>query len=78
MDDRIRWEKIPSPTIDNNSTGDVHYERASKIIEGRTDVLRAAYEKHPERFNGRIPKPMVVPQEVWINKLSLKSEELLH
>ena len=57
---------------------DVHYGRASKIIEGRTDVLRAAYEKHPERFKGRIPKPMVVPQEVWINKPSLKSEELLH
>jgi len=27
----------------------------TQIIEGRREVLRVAYEKHPERFKRRIP-----------------------
>jgi len=57
---------------------DVHYGRAARIVEAREEVLMAAYEKHPERFKGRIPKPMLLPDAVWINKPSLKSEEELH
>jgi hypothetical protein len=38
----------------------------------------AAYERHPERFKGKMPKQMAVPQEVWINKPFSKSEEELH
>lgn len=47
---------------------DVHYGRASGIIEDRKEVLRAAYEKHPERFKGRMPTPASLPDAVWINK----------
>ena len=56
---------------------DVHYGRAARIMEDREQVLMAAYERHPERFKGRIPKPMLLPDAVWINK-PLKSEEELH
>jgi putative transposase len=57
---------------------DVHYGRAKDIIEARKGVLMAAYEKHPERFKGRIPKPMSLPQEVWINKPFLRSDGEVH
>ncbi len=57
---------------------DVHYGRAADIIKTREDVLLSAYEKHPERFKRNIPKPMPVPQEVWINKPSSMSDEELH
>ena len=56
----------------------VHYGRASRIIADRKDVLLAAYEKHPERFKGRIPKPASLPEAVWINKPSLKSDGEVH
>jgi putative transposase len=57
---------------------DVHYGRAARIAEDRGEVLLAAYERHPERFKGRMPKPICVPQEVWINKPSSKSDEEVH
>jgi putative transposase len=57
---------------------DVHYGRATHIIEARQEVLLAAYGKHPERFKGRLPKPMSAPTEVWINKPSSRSEEEIH
>jgi len=57
---------------------DVHYGRAARIIEDREEVLMEAYERHPERFKGKIPKPMLLPDTVWINKPSSKSEEELH
>jgi putative transposase len=57
---------------------DVHYGKAQRIIEARKDVLYAAYEKHPERFKGRIPKPMPLPDKVWINKPLLKSDGEIH
>ena len=58
--------------------GDVHYGRASGIIADRKDVLLAAYAKHPERFKGRIPKPALLPEAVWINKPLLKSDGEVH
>lgn len=56
----------------------VHYGLAPRIIEDRKAVLLAAYEKHPERFKRRIPKPDPLPDAVWINKPSLKSEGEIH
>jgi putative transposase len=57
---------------------DVHYGRAVRIVEDRKEVLMAAYERHPERFRGRIPKPLPVPDTVWINKPVLKSDGDVH
>ena len=57
---------------------DVHYGRASGILEARKDVLRAAYEKHPERFKGRMPTPAPLPDAVWINKPSPASDGEVH
>jgi putative transposase len=57
---------------------DVHYGRAPRIVEARQEVLLAAYEKHPERFKGRIPKPAPLPDAVWINKPSPTSDGEVH
>jgi len=57
---------------------DVHYGRAAHIIETREEVLMVAYERHPERFKGRIPKPMLLPDAVWINKPSPASDGAIH
>ena len=46
----------------------VHYGRAEDIFIARSVVLAHAYEKHPNRFKGKIPRPPALPQEVWINK----------
>jgi putative transposase len=56
----------------------VHYGRASRILEDRKEVLRAAYEKHPERFKGRIPTPASLPDAVWINKPSPAGDGEVH
>ena len=53
---------------------DVHYGRAERIIEARKEVLATAYGKHPERFKGKMPTPLPLPDMVWINKPSLKSD----
>jgi putative transposase len=52
----------------------VHYDLAKKVYEDRCQVLRSAYEKNPERFKGRVPKPHALPKAAWINKP--ESEEL--
>ena len=46
---------------------DVHYGRAEQILEQRAAVLRQAFEAHPLRFKGRVPRPGVLPEAVWIN-----------
>ncbi len=53
---------------------DVHYGRAAQITQARTDVLEAAYARHPERFKGRMPKALPLPGTVWINKPSPVSD----
>ena len=57
---------------------DVHYGRASKILETRTSALNAAFEVHPQRFKGKQPTPKPLPEAVWINpptdQLADKSE----
>jgi putative transposase len=45
-----------------------HYGHGEQIVKERQAVLMAAYEKHPERFKGKMPKPMNLPDAVWINK----------
>jgi putative transposase len=45
----------------------VHYGLAHAIIDNRNRVLRAAFEKHPERFQGRVPYAKPLPKAVWIN-----------
>jgi putative transposase len=61
------------PTPEN-----VHYGRAGRIIQVHTDVLEAAYARHPELFKGRVPKTSPLPGAVWINKPSPASDEELH
>jgi len=46
----------------------VHYNQTARILEQRQTVLAMAYRAHPERFVRRVPKPLSVPTEVWINK----------
>ena len=46
---------------------DVHYGRASELLEVRAGVLAGAYATHPERFVKGPPLPRQVPTEVWIN-----------
>ena len=58
----------------------VHYGLAQDIQMARSEVLRAAYEAHPERFVKQLPVPPSVPEAVWINKPkpALLSEESVH
>ena len=46
----------------------VHYGGAEEIFTARSVVLADAYEKHPNRFEGKMPTPPALPQKVWINK----------
>jgi putative transposase len=58
---------------------DVHYGRAQQIIKEREAVLKAGFEKHPNRFKGTVPKPMALPKAVWINKPSAnESDSVIH
>jgi putative transposase len=58
---------------------DVHYGRAEQIIKERERVLKAAFEKHPNRFKRKVPQPMAVPKAVWINKPSPNdSDSVIH
>ncbi len=57
---------------------DVHYGKAPRILEARQEVLLSAYEHHPERFKGRIPKPDPLPDAVWINRPSPASDGGIH
>jgi putative transposase len=45
----------------------VHSGRAAAALVARGEVLRAAYVAHPERFVRHPPKPLELPQAVWIN-----------
>jgi putative transposase len=46
---------------------DVHFGRAEQMLQQRQQVLRAAYEKHPERFVKGPPILPPLPAAVWIN-----------
>ncbi len=46
----------------------VHFGRCQQVLQARTDVLRAAFRAHSERFVNKIPAPLALPQAAWINK----------
>ena len=45
----------------------VHYGHAEDILTRRSKTLDAAYAAHPERFTGKRPRPLSLPEAVWIN-----------
>ena len=45
----------------------VHHGRAHPVLQQREQTLRAAWSHHPERFVRGIPKPLPLPDAVWIN-----------
>jgi putative transposase len=47
---------------------DVHSGLAEAKWQQRAEVLRAAYEAHPERFPRGVPLPPSLPTAAWINK----------
>ncbi len=49
----------------------MHYGAASEVIEARGQALAAAFDRHPQRFKGRMPAPPAVPTEAWINPPNL-------
>jgi putative transposase len=51
---------------------------SQQIVKEREAVLKNAYQRYPDRFKKGIPKPMPLPETVWINKPPSKSEEVLH
>ncbi len=55
----------------------VHFGRAPIILARRQAVLSGAYAAHPERFVGGTPRPIELPQAVYINppKLSEPSRD---
>lgn len=46
---------------------DVHYERTGYLQKCRQAALNAAFETHPERFRGKVPRAAEPPEAVWIN-----------
>jgi transposase InsO family protein len=46
----------------------VHFGLAPKVLEARKEILTSAYQRHPERFVRRPPRPEALPAAVWINK----------
>jgi len=51
-----------------HTPADLHYGRAPAIQAHRASVLDTAYTTHPERFVGKPPTPLPLPQTAWINK----------
>ena len=47
---------------------DVHYGRTGQIMKERSRTLKSAFENHPERFKGKLPKPPCLPVAAWINQ----------
>jgi putative transposase len=58
----------------------VHFGFAQDIRMAREEVLRIAYQAHPERFVRKIPAPPAVPDAAWINKpkQASVSEPVIH
>jgi putative transposase len=55
----------------------VHYGLAKQIVKEREAVLKMAYQIRPDRFKKGPPKPMSLPEAVWINKPLSKSDAVL-
>jgi putative transposase len=48
----------------------IHYGMADKITNSRFQVLANTFKANPIRFKGKTPKPLTLPEEVWINNPS--------
>jgi putative transposase len=48
----------------------VHYGLANQLTKHRSTVLKAAFERNPQRFKGKLPQPPEPPKAVWINRPS--------
>jgi putative transposase len=58
----------------------VHYGLAPNVISAREEILRQAYDAHPERFVRHRPVPPSLPEAAWINKPkpAVQSVETVH
>ena len=45
----------------------IHFGQAAAIYDARQTTLDAAFQKTPERFVQKPPKPPALPTAVWIN-----------
>ena len=54
----------------------VHYNEHEKVQVKRSIVLMDAYLKHPERFVKGVSEPKPIPNEVWINKPEVKTQQV--
>ena len=52
----------------------VHFGRAGVVLAEREQVLRAAYDRHPERFVRGLPRVAPLPSAVWINPPTVAGE----
>ena len=48
----------------------VHYGLTDEVYRQRTQTLKDAFEKHPNRFKYKMPVPELPPKAAWINKPS--------
>jgi putative transposase len=53
---------------------DVHHGLADTVRDKRAFVLTEAYQRHPERFVHKPPRPPNIPQTAWINRPPPKDE----
>ena len=51
----------------------MHCGRAKQLHAKRAAVLRAAYDRHPERFPGGVPQPWKLPTAAWINPPEIRT-----
>jgi putative transposase len=54
----------------------VHHGLSKQIVKEREAVMKKAYQMNPDRFKRGLPKPMQLPESVWINK-PLKKNDLV-
>ena len=55
----------------------VHYGQATTVQQARQQVLKTAFDAHPERFVNGLPTPPEVPDAVWINKPKTQEQKQL-
>jgi putative transposase len=45
----------------------VHYSDTKNILRKRAEILKQAFQHHPESFVKEMPEPPACPTDVWIN-----------
>ena len=55
----------------------LHYDLAQEVYDYRSLILKQAFEKNPERFKGKIPRPPALPEAAWINKPKQKESDMV-